>query len=1313
MGLRRPHPASSRLALSALLFGALLALAAVPPDSEDPWTITSRASHSVVSADGARVHSFVDSVVIRHGNLHATSDEARYLEGGRRALLSGHVRMRDDSVSVRAPYVYYDRDRRLARFPDRLVVFGREGTAVAEEGFWYRNENRFELIGDASAEDTSGTLRGDAITWDQRTEVLYAAGNAEFTDDESGVVVTGEHLEYDRAYDLARATGQPSARFEDDDGVVVRVSADRMTYDPREEAAVATGNVIIHRETMEAHADTVTFFRSGDRVKMRGNPSILDGSATITGERIDLEMLGEGERRVLVRGGGRVARSFADDRERPVAAEDAAGPESAEADESIKAGGQRRKGKGGGKAKQGKKGKGAKGSGKRGNRAPAGASDVPPESVTADLPPVPEEAAPGESAMDLVKLALRASATPPPEDPQPKDSVREAEDPPEDDETLPEDEAVPDGTEDTPEEDPTPAWLLVPSEDLPRENLLFGDRMLLVFHENQIARVEVVGHSRSKFFPGEDEGNFDEWNDVRGDSLDVWFTESEVDSVMVRGAGLGEFHLLPAKGDSLGRNRRERVELGQIVDYMAPRIRYQNDTEMMHLDQGAEVHYTTMVITSGEIDLDAPREILVASGDPAPVLVDVDDEIFGHDMRYHLSTQKGEITEGKTQFENGFYHGADIWRMEDGLLAVDRAEYTTCDLDDPHFSFDSRKMKIYLKDKIVAKPVVLKVRGIPVFALPFYMASLEKGRHSGLLLPSLELGVDENRGRFIRNLGYYWAPNDYSDLAVSADFYPQKEQIVAYAKARYHMRYRWKGNVGLKYNRDVPNNRKDTAVEFQHQQTFDENTSLRVNGRFLSSSSVYQEIDDDQRLDRDIRSHATFTKRFPGSNRSLRLEFQRRENLDTGAISEELPGFQFSQPSRPVTGQRGSSGGSGGASGIRETSWLDDVYYSTDLRFANTRDRDSSGETERHVGAKTSVNFRMNRTFFGVLRMSPAVNTEGAWMDRDRTGRKNPLRGVFDTSIRANTTVYGTFMKPIGPALGFRHVIDPAVTWSWTPEFKDYFYMEDESERDRFFSFSGIRGTPREANRGTFTLRNLLQTKVMRDEQEKRYDLLALRSSMSYDFLAEDAGRKPLTNLTNTLGVLSSAPVNQSWSVTHDPYDWRLLGTTVTTRARLGQDAFASRGGGGGGGGGGEDNDPGKGEGGGSGSGSGGGGYPAVGRGWGGTRAWSVDLSHSFQRSSTGVKSSRLVFNSRFAPAEKWRVSFNSQYDLETKENTSQTWSVRRQIHCWEISFDRRLLGGNWQYYMRINVIDLPDIKTERGDKFRGRSGGAAYGGLF
>ncbi|HET9886904.1 MAG TPA: putative LPS assembly protein LptD, partial [bacterium] len=771
----------------------------------------------------------------------------------------------------------------------------------------------------------------------------------------------------------------------------------------------------------------------------------------------------------------------------------------------------------------------------------------------------------------------------------------------------------------------------------------------------------------------------------------AWFSQSEVDSVTVQGNGSGEYRMGPGPEEKTvtGMTPEQMLEKGRLVRYRAPRIRYLHKEEKMHLDQGSEVEYKTMILKAGTIEFDSKKEVLDASGDPPPTLVDKKDEISGEEMRYHLGQETGEILLGRTRFENGYYSGQEVWRLNHDILAIHHAAFTTCDLATPHYHFTSQRMKIYPNDKIVAKPVVLRIRDIPVLALPFYTASLKRDRHSGFLIPNLELGVDDERGRFIRKVGYYWVPNDYTDFTTSFDFYPEQERFVGYLSSRYALRYKFNGRAEIKYNRDVPANSKDTAFEFDHRQTFSDTMELTASGSFLSSSSIYRDIDDSRRLDRDIRSHATLNKRFTNSNQSLRAELERRENLDTGQINETLPIIQYSLPSRTVGGKESN------------------LYYGSDARFVHVRDRiplSTGGFSEDEpTGARVGADLRSTVSLQPYTRITPSVTAEGVWQNEDREGDPNAFRGTFSTNVGATSTLYGTFLKKMGPVTGIRHVFEPSASWQWAPEFEKYFFTDSTgTRRDRFFSFGGIGGTPPKTNRGSISIRNLIQSKLLRDGKEQRYDVFTFRHSLSYDFLASDFGRKPWSNLTSSLNVLSSLPVNQTWSVIHDVYDGDVVNTSVTTQMRVDSSMFhrdkTS---------GGEAsidfaNPPADFE------------KPPtdsletphpVGVLGGTAGSWTLDASHSFQRGGPDNYSSWLVIGTSWIPTPKWRVTFNTQYDLKTGENTAQEWAVHRAIHCWEFSFDRRLLGGEWQYYFRINVTQLPDIQAEHGDRIRGRSG--------
>jgi hypothetical protein len=416
-----------------------------------------------------------------------------------------------------------------------------------------------------------------------------------------------------------------------------------------------------------------------------------------------------------------------------------------------------------------------------------------------------------------------------------------------------------------------------------------------------------------------------------------------------------------------------------------------------------------------------------------------------------------------------------------------------------------------------------------------------------------------------------------------------------------------------------------------------------------------------------------------------------------------------------------SSGGIGGAAN-RPHGILEDLYYDINSHAVRSRTRSAATTpVEEHTGTQTRSNLQMTRNVARYLRLSPAVNGEVTWINEDREGNSNATRATYQTSVSAGTALYGTLLRPLGPVKGIRHVITPSASWNWSPEFREYFFRDpaDSSHilQDRFFSFGGIGGSPVKSSFMNFGVSQLVQTKFEHRGHESRVDLFTLRNGISYDLLAKDTGRQPLSSFSSSLNILSALPVNQSWTVSHNPYTWQLLSSSVTTRARLSSSMFSSGGNGIVGvgpppadvpGGTAAPTVPSEGE--------------AVGAGTPATETpakagragqWAIDVSHTAQRATIGSPSSSLVLNSSWSPTNKWSVTFNTQYDLRNGQNTSQSWSVHRIIHCWELSFDRRLLGGEWQYYLRVNVTDLPDIQAERGDKFTGRTFGSGMDNLF
>ena len=156
--------------------------------------------------------------------------------------------------------------------------------------------------------------------------------------------------------------------------------------------------------------------------------------------------------------------------------------------------------------------------------------------------------------------------------------------------------------------------------------------------------------------------------------------------------------------------------------------------------------------------------------------------MVGKSMVFDLVAKHGRIVKGKTSYNQGFYHGKEVFRDDPNIFHVQKSKYTSCDLNNPHFYLGSRKMKMLPGERVIAKPLWLHIYDIPIIGLPLAVFPNKGGRrHSGWIMPSFD--SYKSIGTGFRNLGYYWAPNDYMDEKLLVNFFDkQGVHISSYLK---------------------------------------------------------------------------------------------------------------------------------------------------------------------------------------------------------------------------------------------------------------------------------------------------------------------------------------------------------------------------------------------------------------------------------------------------------------------------------------------------------------------------------------------------
>ncbi|MFZ1947083.1 MAG: LPS assembly protein LptD [bacterium] len=845
---------------------------------------------------------------------------------------------------------------------------------------------------------------------------------------------------------------------------------------------------------------------------------------------------------------------------------------------------------------------------------------------------------------------------------------------------------------------------------------LTGTDITMYFSEDELSEMRVAGGATGVFLPAPGD-TVASRNEVRGESMTLGFEDGEAKTATVVGKVRGFYRVT---GDTTAADSaREGNAAGGDVVYEADSLHYDVPKSKMFLSGDAGVVYLGMRLNSREIEYDSRTYDLYASVDP--VLWEGQDKITGSEMSYNLKTKRGAVVAGRTQFEQGLYTGRLIRKTGENTLNVAGGTYTSCNYVDPHYSFTSSAMKIALNDKVIARPVVLRIRGIPVLALPFYMFSIKQGRDSGILLPRIELGFDENKGRFVRNVGYYWAPNDYFDTSLWGDYY-EKSRWIVYNESRYKVRYLLSGSFNGSYTRNIETDNSRWDLNASHTQTVGETGKVVMHADFVSDKTYRKDIGDDleKALRRVLESDVSYSRSFQGG--SINLAAQRRENLDTDEISQKLPTASLLLNRRTLF-----------APARGDSSWHKGTYFSASSSFSGLRSQTATTKTSRQSG---SVNLNLDSDFalggksqsvrsrlvltgdrkdmsqwcggctggkatnsagdlktdfvtkfnpFGWVNLNPSLTTAVTVFDQDKAGKSLATRLMYWGSVDARMTLYRSYFPRIGPLAALRHVMSPSVSFTHRPDFSKY--------ANRFWALSGVSSAVGKSSSMSISLSNRLQAKLGSGAETRKIDdLLSLNTSTSYDFLYKDNKKTtPFSTIQSNLRFYPTQYATFDLDFSNEPVHLSLK--SLDFQARFGytgkgpippglpEPELIE-----------EPKVPEEGVGGGEAS--------SV-----TTNPWRFDIAYRYTKGFEGADDTYwLEFMTGFSLTRNWRIDYSGRFDLSGKETVYQEFGIYRDLHCWEASLVRRYSDGIWQYYLRINIKAHPEIYAERGLRSLNRS---------
>ncbi len=811
---------------------------------------------------------------------------------------------------------------------------------------------------------------------------------------------------------------------------------------------------------------------------------------------------------------------------------------------------------------------------------------------------------------------------------------------------------------------------------------------------------------------------------------------------------------IPAK-DSTKKVKKKQAFEDPIFSTAKDSMVYSLDGKKVFLYGDATVNYQNIELKAQYIEFDMEKKQVFARGIPdstgknagRPIFKEGTQTYTMEDIYYNFNSKKAKINGVISEQDGGFMHSEATKLMPDKSINFVGGKFTSCDQLHPHFYIAISKGKVIPNSKIISGPAYLVLEDVPLpIGIPFGFFPNSKKRANGIIIP--EYGEELRRGVFLRGGGYYLGITDNMDLRLTADIYSFGSWGI-HSQSNYKKRYKYSGSFNVGYSKIFTDTDTTTTYNIQWNHTQDQkaspNSTFSANVNFGSTNNNrYNAQSIDKIHENTINSSINYSRKFVGTPFNMSTSLTHSQNNQTKLVNINFPRVTLSMD-RVYPFKKESNTGS--------PSWYEKIGFSVNSNLDNR-----VAVLEKDLFKKSILN-KMNTginhvipvsTSFNMLKfitVSPNVNYSESWhlktirrhLDQDtKKVVEDTIPGFrrayqYSTGASMSTKIYGMFnFGKNKPIQAIRHVITPSINISYSPDFSDprygfyKTYHDSTGKLQKYSIFSrGVNTGPGQGRSGNigFGIGNNLEMKVRSSKDtvnnSKKIKILErLDFSSGYNLLADSCNLAPITfsggtklfdkisinfggkfdpyslnskktsrirkfeyNTTGKLARLTDANISFDFSLNSSkkdkaptnnriPGDDNILetnpndsefGKSMTTNYNNPQVDF---------------NIP-----------------------------WNLRVNYIFNYSKQSIKKTitqTLGFGGDFSLTPKWKIGFQSGYDIKNRKLTTISLNISRDLHCWEMHMTIIPIGNYKSYSFQINVKSsmLQDLKWKKQDSY-------------
>ena len=716
-----------------------------------------------------------------------------------------------------------------------------------------------------------------------------------------------------------------------------------------------------------------------------------------------------------------------------------------------------------------------------------------------------------------------------------------------------------------------------------------------------------------------------------------------------------------------------------------------------------------------------------------PIFTTENDEIIADWLKYNFKTKKGFMYNVVTEQSGGYLHSLVNKRLENEVIFVKNAKFTTCNLEKPHFYINLTKAKVIPKDKIITGPAYLTIEDVPLpLAIPFGYFPQKKKSKSGIILP--EYGEEEIRGFFLKNGGYYWAINDYFDLSVTGEIFTNGSWGIALHQ-RYKKRYKFYGYTSISYNIIKINYPGDINyqkligynIKWTHNQDQKSHPYRTISSNINISSEIFNKLNYqtfESRFKSSIHSNISVQQKIPNTPINLSINLRHNHNYIDSTINLIIPELH-TFINRQILFKKIY---------IQYNNYFTNIYKNKERFFLKNFNLNNMSN-----GLKHNLTISTNLKLLNFFNISPTANVTEYWFFSyvKKTWQKKDLYDYYsihtDTITKFNrcnewnlnipfsTQIYGYFLpkKTDGWFQGIRHTIFPSISFYYKPDYsKKWFFKKvqvdttGKEETYSIFSNSPI-GYPQSKKISSINLsiNNNLEMKIKNKKDTlqkiKKFPLIdRFILTSGYNFAQDSLKLLPLSiYISNSIFRYFSLNFNS----THQWYTFNEKGQFINKlqystnkkffnltnlnfslnisindeivkqkkddkNINLNEKELSK--------------------------------YVIFNNKW--NLNFSFNLNYSLSNFNVDKKKfdyqtvKSIVINSDFNLTENFKISIQSGYDFTNKQITYTNINIYRDLHCWEFRFSWVPFGLYKSYFFQINVKSqiLQDLKLVRKKPF-------------